>query len=56
MVILIFLPALIFESAYNSDYYTFGRQFAKIFILAGPVLLCCTFTTAAVMLYVFRFD
>ena len=56
MVILVFLPALIFESAFNADYYTFKRQFFKIFLLAGPVLLACTFSTAAVMLYGFRFD
>jgi NhaP-type Na+/H+ or K+/H+ antiporter len=56
MVILIFLPALIFESAYNSDYYTFKRQVFKILLLAGPVLLLCTVTTAAVMLFIFKFD
>ena len=53
LVILIFLPALIFESAYNSDYYTFKKQVFKILLLAGPVLLLCTVTTASVMLFIF---
>ena len=46
---------MIFESAYNADFYTFKRSFWKIFILAGPVLLLCTFTTAVIMQYILQF-
>ena len=54
--LLIFLPALIFESAYNLDYHAFTRQRFKILLLAGPVLLGCVVTTAAVMHYILMFD
>lgn len=49
---LIFLPALIFESAFSVDYHTFKRQAFKIFILSTPVLIAATFLTAVVMYYV----
>ena len=55
LVFLIFLPALIFESAFNSDWYTFKRQFVKILLMAGPMLIFSTFATALVMYYVLGF-
>jgi len=48
-MLFIFLPALIFESAFNADYYTFSMQFWKIILLAGPMLICTTFLTASAM-------
>ena len=56
LVFLIFLPALIFESAFNSDWYTFKRQFLKILIMAGPMLIFSTFVTAAGMYYILGFE
>ena len=56
LVFLIFLPALIFESAFNSDWYTFRRQFGKILLMAGPMLIFSTFATATVMYYVLGFN
>ena len=56
LVFLIFLPALIFESAFNSDWHTFKRQFIKILLMAGPMLMFSTFSTAAVMYYVLQFS
>ena len=56
LVFLIFLPALIFESAFNSDWYVFKRQFVKILLMAGPMLIFSTFVTAAVMFFVLRFE
>lgn len=38
-ILLIFLPPLIFESSFNSDWYVFRRQSAQIFILAFPCVL-----------------
>ena len=55
LVFLVFLPALIFESAFNSDWYTFRRQFGKILLMAGPMLLFSTFATAAAMYYILGF-
>lgn len=56
LVFLVFLPALIFESAFNSDWYTFRRQFIKILLLAGPMLIFATFLTAFSMYYVLGFQ
>ena len=56
LVFLIFLPALIFESAFNTDWYTFKRQFLKILIMAMPLLLFSTFMTALIMYYVLGFS
>ena len=56
LVFLIFLPALIFESAFNSDWYIFKRQFFKIILMAGPMLIFSTFATAFVMYYALGFS
>jgi len=55
MIFLIFLPALIFESAFNADWFTFKRQFLKILIMAGPILIFASFSTAFFMYYVLDF-
>lgn len=54
LFLFIFLPALIFESAFGTEYHKFKRQFGKILLLAGPVLLGCVFTTAAGMKYILQ--
>ena len=56
MLFLIFLPALIFESAFNADWFTFKRQFVKILLMAGPMLIFSSFATALLMYYVLGFD
>lgn len=38
-ILLIFLPPLIFESSFNSDWYVFRKQSAQILILAFPCVL-----------------
>lgn len=38
-ILLIFLPPLIFESSFNSDWYVFRKQAVQIFILAFPSVL-----------------
>jgi CPA1 family monovalent cation:H+ antiporter len=35
-ILIIFLPPLIFEGAFNSDWYIFRKQSVQIFILAFP--------------------
>ena len=58
-MLILFLPALIFESAFSCDYYTFRMQLrmqlGKILILAFPMLLAATFLTATVMYYVLNY-
>ena len=56
LIFLLFLPALIFESAFNSDWYTFKRQFLKILVMATIVLVFSTFATAASMFFCLGFD
>lgn len=38
-ILIIFLPPLIFESSFNSDWYIFRKQSVQIFILAFPAVL-----------------
>lgn len=52
LVLLLFLPALIFESAFNSDWHIFKVEFAQILIMAGPMLICATFLSALMMKYI----
>ena len=49
---LIFLPPLIFESAFSADWHIVKVELVQILILAGPCLLASAFLTAVVMRYV----
>lgn len=53
LLLLIFLPALIFESAFNSDWHIFKVELAQILIMAGPMLLGSTVLSAIMMTYIF---
>jgi NhaP-type Na+/H+ or K+/H+ antiporter len=48
-IMLLFLPAIIFESAFTCDWYVFKKQLGKILILAGPMLILSIVATAFVM-------
>lgn len=48
---LLFLPAIIFESAFNCDWHVFKKQFGKILILAGPLICMGTVGCAYFMYY-----
>lgn len=52
MLLLLFLPALIFESAFNSDWHIFKKEMSQILILAGPMLIVSTFMSAGMMTYI----
>ena len=54
-LLLIFLPALIFESAFNSDWHIFKVELGQILVLAGPMLLVGTFLSALMMTYIFGY-
>ena len=48
-LLLIFLPVLIFESGFNSDWHLFKKQFLQIFILAVPcVVLSAAFLAVCI--------
>jgi len=53
---LIFLPPLIFESAFSIDWHIIKNEIIQILILAGPVLLINSFLTALAMRYILQYD
>ncbi|MCB9933383.1 MAG: cation:proton antiporter [Planctomycetes bacterium] len=50
LVLFVFVPTLVFESALSLDTYKFGRNIGPIATLAVPAMLACTLATAALML------
>lgn len=52
LIMFLFLPPLIFESAFNTDWHMFRYELYKILILAGPALIVATALTAVVMRYI----
>lgn len=56
LIMFLFLPPLIFESAFNTDWHMFRYEFYKILILAGPALIVATILTAVVMRYILGWD
>ena len=56
-ILLIFLPPLIFESSFNSDWYIFRKQSVQIFILAFPsVLISALFIMLAIKVFIVSAD
>lgn len=51
----VFLPPLIFESAFDMDVHTFKRIRPQILLLAGPGMLCCTLLTAVMVQLLFGY-
>jgi len=49
LIIMVFLPALIFESAYAIDVHTFRNNVGAVIVLAVPALVVATLVTAAAM-------
>ena len=56
LLLLILLPALIFESAFNLNWHIFKVEFNQILILAGPMLIVATFLTAVMMRFVLGYQ
>jgi len=56
LILLIFLPALIFESAFNSDWHIFKVEFAQVLIMAGPMLIGATYLSALMMTYILGYN
>ena len=52
LLLLIFLPALIFESAFKMSFHMFRRELPKSLLLAGPGVIISALLTATVFLYV----
>jgi Na+/H+ antiporter len=56
LIIFVFLPALIFESAFALDVYAFRKNIGAVLTLAIPALLAATFATAALMVWLTSHD
>ena len=56
VILLVFMPALIFESAFNSEWYIFKKEIGKILLMAGPIMLLCVALTAVAFGYVLDYQ
>lgn len=52
----IFLPTLVFESAFIMDVHTFLKTIVQCLLLAGPGLVFSTFMVAVMARYIFTYD
>jgi len=52
VLLLVFLPGLIFRDAIDIDMYMFQKSFSQLLVLAFPMVLVGTFLTALVVVYV----
>lgn len=46
MILLVFIPVLLFESAFNCDWHVFSKSLGNILLLAGPGVLWGAFIIA----------
>ena len=56
LMLYIFLPTLIFESAFVMDVHTFKKTIGQALVLAGPGLILCTTLTALMGRYIFTYN
>mmetsp|Transcript_29366 Transcript_29366/g.44326 ORF Transcript_29366/g.44326 Transcript_29366/m.44326 type:complete len:327 (+) Transcript_29366:728-1708(+) len=56
LMLLLFIPALIFESAFNSDWHIFKVEFWQVIIMAGPMLIGSTYLSALMMTYILGYN
>ena len=55
LMLFVFLPTLIFESAFIMDVHTFRKTLGQAMILAGPGLLVTSFLTALIARFIFPY-
>ena len=55
-LLLIFLPALIFESAFEADWHIFKVELPQVLMMAAPMLIGSTFLSALMMRHILRYD
>lgn len=53
LLLLVFLPALIFESAFSVNFHIIFREFGQALLLAGPGVILNTFFTALIPRFIF---
>ena len=52
LFLLVFIPALIFESAFSVNFHIFMRVFGQALILAGPGVVINAVLTAIIMFFI----
>ena len=50
-LLLVFIPALVFESAFNADFHVVTRQLRSTLLLSGPGVVINAFLTALLVMY-----
>ncbi|CAN0042863.1 unnamed protein product [Scytosiphon promiscuus] len=55
IILFVFLPVLIFESAFETDVHIFRREFWQVVSLAGPGVAVATIMTASVVKFIFPY-
>ena len=55
LMLIIFLPTLIFESAFALDVHTFKKMIGQAIVLAGPGLLVSSFLLSILTRYIFPY-
>ena len=55
-ILLIFLPALIFECAFSTDWYTFRKEIGQILLLATTAVVLSAIQTAVMIRYILGFS
>ena len=56
LMLFIFLPTLLFESAFVMDVHTFRKTIGQAVVLAGPGLLLCSFLTSLMARFIFPYN
>jgi NhaP-type Na+/H+ or K+/H+ antiporter len=56
LLLMVFLPPLIFESAFNSDWHIFKVELPQVLLLAGPMLLISTILSALMLRFIFGYS
>jgi len=56
LFLLVFLPGLIFESAFSVSFHIIKREFAQAFVLAGPGVVISMLLTALFVRYIFPYN
>ena len=56
LLLLVFLPALIFESAFKSDWHIFKVEMPQVLVMAGPMVIGATVLSAMMMRYILWYD
>ena len=56
LILLAIMPALIFEAALSTDWYTFKRELGQIIPMATTVVLLSSFLTAVTIIYILDYN